>query len=102
MPKPSCVLHEQDPDQGITQAFCLCDSTATLTSLSVLLTGHQSDSCAYTDIPATAKETITTRTPRTARAALKLGSMIPAARLFPIALPLLQRLPFKQEALQYT
>lgn len=57
--KPSCVLHEQDPDQGITQAFCLCDSTATLPPLSVASTGHQTDSCAYTTIPATAKETIT-------------------------------------------
>lgn len=60
MPKPSCVLHEQDPDQGITQGFCLCDSTATLSPLSVPLTGHQSDSCAYTTIPTTAKETVTT------------------------------------------
>ncbi|EXJ53791.1 uncharacterized protein A1O5_13040 [Cladophialophora psammophila CBS 110553] len=58
--KPSCILHEQDPDQGITQAFCLYDSTATLSPLSVASTGHQTDSCAYTTIPATAKETITT------------------------------------------
>lgn len=58
--KPSCVLHEQDPDQGITQAFCLCDNTVTLFPLSVPLTGHQSDSCAYTTIPASAKEIVTT------------------------------------------
>lgn len=59
-PKPSCVLHEQDPDQGITQAYCLCDSTATLSPLSVAPTGHQSDSCAYTTMPTTAKETVRT------------------------------------------
>ncbi|KIW88013.1 uncharacterized protein Z519_11123 [Cladophialophora bantiana CBS 173.52] len=57
---PTCVLHKQDPDQGITQAFCLCDSTATLSPLSVPLTGQSSDSCAYTTIPATAKEAVTT------------------------------------------
>jgi len=33
VPKPSCVSHDQDPDQGITQAFCLCHSTATLSPL---------------------------------------------------------------------
>ncbi|KIX06948.1 uncharacterized protein Z518_04924 [Rhinocladiella mackenziei CBS 650.93] len=60
--KPSCVLHEQDPDQGITQAFCLCDSTATLSRLSAASTGGPSDSCAYTTIPATAKEAVTTFT----------------------------------------
>ncbi|KIW91231.1 uncharacterized protein Z519_08127 [Cladophialophora bantiana CBS 173.52] len=60
MPKPSCILHEQDPDQGITQAFCLCDGTATLSPLYVPATGHQSDSCAYTTIPVTAKESVTT------------------------------------------
>ncbi|EXJ60018.1 hypothetical protein A1O7_04166 [Cladophialophora yegresii CBS 114405] len=60
LPKPSCVLHEQDPDQGITQAFCLCDRTATLSPLSVPLTGHQTDSCAYATIPATGKETVVT------------------------------------------
>ena len=57
---PSCVLRNQDPDQGITQAFCLCDGSATLSPLSVPNTGHQSDSCAYTTVPATAKETVTT------------------------------------------
>lgn len=60
VPKPSCVLHEQDPDQGITQAFCLCDATATLSPLSVPPTAHQSDSCAYTTIPATGKEVVVT------------------------------------------
>lgn len=60
VPTPSCILHEQDPDQGITQAFCLCGGTATLSPLSVASTGHQSDSCAYTTIPATAEETVTT------------------------------------------
>ncbi|KIW89865.1 uncharacterized protein Z519_09294 [Cladophialophora bantiana CBS 173.52] len=57
---PSCVLHDQDPDQGITQAYCLCDSIETLSPLSVGSTGHQSDSCAYTTLPATAHEAVTT------------------------------------------
>lgn len=57
---PLCILHKQDPDQGITQAYCVCDGSATLSPLSVPPTGHQSDSCAYTTIPATARETITT------------------------------------------
>ncbi|KIW70656.1 hypothetical protein PV04_02901 [Phialophora macrospora] len=57
---PTCVLHQQDPDQGITQAFCPCDSTATLSPLSVPLTGHSNDSCSYTTIPATTKEAVTT------------------------------------------
>lgn len=62
-PKPTCVLHNQDPDQGINQAYCLCDQTATLSPLSVAKTGHQSDSCAYSTIPATgAQATVTTAT----------------------------------------
>lgn len=62
-PKPTCFLHNQDPDQGINQAYCICDKTATLTPLSVAKTGHQSDSCAYSTIPATgAQATVTTAT----------------------------------------
>jgi hypothetical protein len=57
----SCELHEEDPDQGINQAYCLCDNSVTLTPLSVPLTGHQSDSCAYTAMPATATISISTQ-----------------------------------------
>lgn len=61
-PKPtiSCELHNEDPDQGINQAFCLCDGSKTLSPLPVAKTGHQSDSCAYTAIPSTAVEVVTT------------------------------------------
>jgi hypothetical protein len=58
--KLSCELHFQDPDQGIDQAYCVCDGSKTLSPLSVPPTGQQSDSCAYTAIPSTAAETVTT------------------------------------------
>lgn len=58
--KPACDLHNQDPDQGITQAYCLCDSSVTLTPLSIPTNGHPSDSCAYTTIPKTGEISITT------------------------------------------
>ncbi|KAK2760243.1 hypothetical protein FQN54_002310 [Arachnomyces sp. PD_36] len=58
---PSCVLHRQDPDQGIDQAFCLCDESVTLSPLPA--TSAYSESCAYKSIPTatTAYETVTTR-----------------------------------------
>lgn len=60
-PTLSCVLHNEDPDQGVNQAFCVCEGSETLSPLSVASTGHQSDSCAYTTIPSTkASETVTT------------------------------------------
>lgn len=58
----SCELQNEDPDQGINQAYCLCDKSITLTPLSVASTGVQSDSCAYTAMPATsASEVVTTQ-----------------------------------------
>lgn len=60
MPAPTCVLHDEDPDQGINKAFCVCDSSVTLTPLSVPPTGHQSDSCAYASMPSTAAISIST------------------------------------------
>lgn len=61
-PRISCELHKEDPDQGINQAFCLCDQSVTLTPLSVPPTGKQSDSCAYTGMPGTtAVEEVTTQ-----------------------------------------
>ncbi|KAI0185817.1 hypothetical protein EV127DRAFT_411837 [Xylaria flabelliformis] len=57
----SCELHNQDPDQGITQAYCLCNGSITLTPLPA--TSQYSESCAYTTIPAsTAFATVTTQT----------------------------------------
>lgn len=59
---PSCVLHNEDPDQGINQAFCLCDSSITLTPLPA--TSAQSESCAYKSLPTgtSVRETVTTAT----------------------------------------
>lgn len=59
---PSCELHNHDPDQGINQAFCLCDDSITLSPLPV--TSAYSESCAYKSIPTgtTAIETVTTQT----------------------------------------
>ncbi|KAI1119752.1 hypothetical protein F5Y10DRAFT_291151 [Nemania abortiva] len=60
-PSLSCELHNQDPDQGVTQAFCLCNGSITLSPLPA--STAQSESCAYTTIPATtAFETVTTAT----------------------------------------
>jgi hypothetical protein len=59
---PSCVLHNEDPDQGINQAFCLCDGSVTLSPLPA--TSAYSESCAYKYIPTatTARETVTIQT----------------------------------------
>ncbi|KAI0405878.1 hypothetical protein F4802DRAFT_596842 [Xylaria palmicola] len=46
---PSCELHTEDPDQGINQAFCVCDGSVTLSILPA--TTAQSESCAYQSIP---------------------------------------------------
>ncbi|KAI0196348.1 hypothetical protein F4808DRAFT_452731 [Astrocystis sublimbata] len=60
-PSLSCELHHQDPDQGITEAFCLCNESITLTPLPA--TSEYSESCAYTTVPvSTAFATITTQT----------------------------------------
>ena len=59
-PTPSCVPHNEDPDQGINQAFCLCDNSITLSPLPA--TSAQSESCAYKSIPTAtrAQEVVTT------------------------------------------
>ncbi|KAJ8123626.1 hypothetical protein ONZ43_g473 [Nemania bipapillata] len=60
-PSLSCELHNEDPDQGINQAFCLCNDSITLSPLPA--TAAQSESCAYTTIPVTtAFETVTRAT----------------------------------------
>jgi hypothetical protein len=61
VPTLSCVLHNQDPDQGINQAYCLCNKSITLTPLRA--TKAQSESCAYSTMPGTsATELVTTQT----------------------------------------
>lgn len=57
-PSLSCILQEEDPDNAITTPYCVCSST-TLPVLSVPSTGQQSDSCAYSTIPATGAVSIT-------------------------------------------
>ncbi|KAH8645958.1 hypothetical protein BGZ60DRAFT_554916 [Tricladium varicosporioides] len=61
-PTPTCELRSQDPDQGVNQAFCLCDKSITLSVLPA--TSAQSESCAYLSIPTAtnARETVTTQT----------------------------------------
>ena len=51
---PSCVLHNQDPDQFISSAFCLCDATVTLPLISVPPKAAATSQCAYTTIPSSA------------------------------------------------
>ncbi|KAI0388673.1 hypothetical protein F5Y17DRAFT_470265 [Xylariaceae sp. FL0594] len=48
-PAPSCDLYNQDTDQGVTQAYCLCDSSITLSPLTTVTA--YSESCAYKSIP---------------------------------------------------
>lgn len=60
-PTLSCLLHNQDPDQGILQAYCLCNGSITLAPLPA--TSAQSESCAYSTMPGTsASEAVTTQT----------------------------------------
>jgi hypothetical protein len=60
-PTLSCLLHNQDPDQGIVQAYCLCNDSITLAPLPA--TSAQSESCAYSTMPGiSASEAITTQT----------------------------------------
>lgn len=59
-PTLSCELHNQDPDQGILKAYCLCNKSLTLSPLPA--TKAQSDSCAYSTMPGTsASEVVTTQ-----------------------------------------
>ncbi|MCJ1302766.1 hypothetical protein MMC08_005571 [Hypocenomyce scalaris] len=59
-PAPSCTLQEEDPDEFINSPYCICGQL-TFPVLSVASTGQQSDSCAYTTLPAssTIKPSIT-------------------------------------------
>lgn len=49
--KPSCSLQNQDPDQGITQQFCICDGSKTLPLLSGTKTEIATAACDYTTLP---------------------------------------------------
>lgn len=60
-PMPTCFLHFEDPDQGISQSYCLCNQTLTLTPLPIKT--DKSDACAYDSIPgSTAAATIAIET----------------------------------------
>ncbi|KAI0480399.1 hypothetical protein GGR56DRAFT_626001 [Xylariaceae sp. FL0804] len=53
-PKPSCVLSNEGPDQGINTWYCLCDSSITLA---------YSQHCDYKSIPSGSSNHITVRAP---------------------------------------
>ncbi|KAI3334542.1 hypothetical protein F4824DRAFT_468271 [Ustulina deusta] len=57
-PTPSCERQNEDPDEGIVQAFCVCEDSITLRVLPA--TSAQSTSCAYKSIPTdtTAMQTV--------------------------------------------
>lgn len=47
---PSCILQNEDPDQGIDTQGCICGST-TLPLLTVAAATNEDQSCAYTAMP---------------------------------------------------
>ncbi len=55
---PSCELYNEDPDEGIVQAFCFCEDSIAPSVLPA--TSAQSTSCAYKSIPTdtTAMQTV--------------------------------------------
>ncbi|KAI1077766.1 hypothetical protein F5B20DRAFT_550310 [Whalleya microplaca] len=50
-PKPSCYQQNEDPDQGITTEYCVCDKTRTLPFLTISPTVVRTKSCEYTTLP---------------------------------------------------
>ncbi|KAI1378364.1 hypothetical protein F4677DRAFT_443576 [Hypoxylon crocopeplum] len=50
-PKPSCYQQNEDPDQGITTEYCVCDETRTLPFLTISPTVVRTKSCEYTTLP---------------------------------------------------
>lgn len=58
-PTPSCLMQDEDPDQGITSAFCVCDHSITLPLQSAPTTVVATESCHYHSIPASAHITPT-------------------------------------------
>ncbi|KAI9758154.1 MAG: hypothetical protein M4579_003187 [Chaenotheca gracillima] len=51
---PSCSMRNQDPDQGINSAYCVCDESITLPLQAAPTTAMETESCHYTTIPTTA------------------------------------------------
>lgn len=58
-PLPSCSLQNEDPDQGIYDMGCICDSTTTLPLLTIPSATDMSQSCSYTALPSSASNPIT-------------------------------------------
>lgn len=71
-PYPSCSMQKQDPDEGITQAYCVCQASVTLPLLTKSKVTRETQSCESTAIPSnTAWITpITTLGPATTYSAL--------------------------------
>ncbi|KAK8071347.1 hypothetical protein PG997_011550 [Apiospora hydei] len=49
--EPDCYQQNQDPDQGITTEYCVCDKTRTLPFLTISPTVVRTKSCEYTSLP---------------------------------------------------
>ena len=56
-PTPSCSMQDEDPDQGITSAYCVCDHSITLPLQSAPTTVVATESCHYQSIPTSAQIT---------------------------------------------
>ena len=69
---PSCTMRDQDPDQGITSAYCLCEGSKTLPLLSAPSTVEATASCQYTTIPSN----ITTISPTTSLGPITTNSAL--------------------------
>lgn len=50
-PKPSCYQQNEDPDQGITTEYCVCNESRTLPFLTISPTVVWTKSCEYTTLP---------------------------------------------------
>ncbi|XXG98172.1 hypothetical protein Hte_004493 [Hypoxylon texense] len=50
-PKPSCYQQNEDPDQGITTEYCVCNKSRTLPFLTISPTVVRTKSCEYTTLP---------------------------------------------------
>lgn len=50
-PKPSCTMQNEDPDEGITTEYCVCEQSRTLPLLTITPQVVRTSSCEYTSLP---------------------------------------------------
>lgn len=55
-PAPSCSMQDQDPDQGITSEYCVCQGSVTLPLLTPSSTAVATESCAYPSLPGSSSQ----------------------------------------------